>query len=140
MAADDTSEHVARYIPNLLSGLDYGKNVRLGPPNKPSTNQSLANAVPERCVFVLMARGSTSEAHLGGGGIKKPLVQVWVRGKRNNYEDARDLAFSIFEAIDKKPPPGYFECRALYSSPEYVQQDEVGSHEFLITLDLRGQV
>lgn len=136
----DHAEDVARYIANLVSGLTYGKNVRIGAPVKPSTNAALSNAIPQQCVFVLPFRGATDEPWGGGGGIKKPSAQVWVRGSANNYEAARDLAFTIFELLDKRPPPGYFECRALFSGPEYIQQDELGCHEFLINLDLRRQV
>lgn len=136
----DASEDVARYIATIASGLEYGKTVRIGPPQKPTTNQALANAIPQKCVFVMPGRGSTSEAWNGGGGIQKPMIQIWVRGKANNYEDARDMAFHIFERMDMKPPPGYFEARSLYSQPELVQQDEAGCFEFLINMDLRKQV
>lgn len=140
MPVIDHSEDVARYIPNLVSPLAYGKSVRIGPPTKPSTNAALANAIPQLCVFVMPFRGSTDEPWGGGGGIKKPSVQIWIRGKANDYESARDLAFAIHDGLDKRPPPGYFECRSLYSGPEYIRQDELGCHEFLINLDLRRQV
>jgi hypothetical protein len=136
----DASEDVAMWIAQIASGLTYGKTVRIGPPQKPSTNTALPNAIPEKCVFVMPGRGATSEAWGGGGGVSKPMVQIWIRGTRNKYEEARDLAFNIFDSMDKQPPPGYFEARSQYSQPELIQQDEVGCFEFLINLDLRKQV
>jgi hypothetical protein len=140
MAFESAAHHVAQHIAQIAPGLEYGKTVRVGAPNKPSTNQTLTGAIPEKCVFVLPTRGLTAEAWKGGGGIRKPSVQVWCRGVRNNFNDAYALAVAVWDALEQRPPAGYFEARALYSGPEYLQQDEMGCHEFVINVDLRMQV
>jgi hypothetical protein len=134
------AERVGRHIEKMVSGLVYGTTVRIGPPSKPSTNTSLTGSIPERCVFVLPTRGNTAEVWGGGGGIRRPAIQIWVRGAKNNWDDAYQLAVSIHNALEQRPPAGYFEARALFSQPEYMQQDEMGCHEFVINLDLRMQV
>lgn len=140
MAFESDAERVGRHIAQIAPSLEYGKTVRIGAPNKPSTNQALAGAIPEKCVFVVPTRGLTAEAWKGGGGVRRPSFQVWCRGARNNFADAYELAFNVWTALEQRPPAGYFEARALYSGPEYLQQDEMGCHEFVINVDLRMQV
>lgn len=123
--------------------LVYGTSVREGPVRKESDNPLLTGAVPHKCVFVLGTTGITDEPWVDGGtrtGLKKYGAQIWVRSEVEDYDAGRALADAVFNAVDKVPPAGYLECRALNSGPAYVRKDAMGHHEWTINVILHQQV
>jgi hypothetical protein len=127
----------AEITTNLGVGFTLGGNVRTGPVRKPTDDQTITGAVPHKCIFCLGTGGIDDVPFIDGGakGAEQRLtVQVWVRSNPKDYDGGKALADSVFLAIDKNPPTGYHEARALASAPIYVRQDDTDHHEWSINV------
>jgi hypothetical protein len=131
----DVAAHLAAEL-----GLVVGIDIFTGPVRGPSDDSTVPGAVPERAVFVL-ATGGFADVPIVDGGAggreARPTVQLWIRGLPRDYDGARSLAASVYAAIDKRPPAGYFEARASESGPGYVRLDNGERHEFSVNVTLR---
>lgn len=134
---------LALHIATTLGGpYVYGSNVREGPVRKPS-DDAVPGAVPHACVFCISTGGLDDIPFADGGAKtaeKRFTVQIWVRSEPLAYDDGATLAQAVFDAVDKTPPAGYFEARALASQPAYVRMDDTDHHEWSINVLLRRSV
>lgn len=135
----DLAAHIATV---LGAPYVYGANVREGPVRKP-TDGVATGSVPHECVFCVGTGGLDDQAYADGGAKtaeKRFTVQIWVRSEPLAYDDGKALADAVFDAVDKTPPAGYFECRALASQAAYVRLDDTDHHEWSINVLLRQSV
>lgn len=134
---EDIASHIAAQVSSPVD-LVYdavGANVFRGPPREPSQNQLIKNAVPVVAVFVTPTGGFDDIPYADGGlrgKQERPTFQIIVRGEPRDYDAAEDLAVAVHAGIDKFPPPGYFELRALATQPSFRRYDDEGRPEFVI--------
>jgi hypothetical protein len=131
-------QHIERRMGCAPWHLVVGKRVFLGPP-RAVTKADIKGAVPSRAVFCHPTGGRVSEPWNDGGmrsGIDRPTVQVWVRSEPNDFTGGLELARAVLDAVDMRPPPGFFECRAASSEPLWVRKDDQGQHEWTINTTL----
>lgn len=134
-------------VPAVLKGPSvswaYGRNVLVGPVRKATDAGAGAHPVPNRCIFVIGSGGVDDEPFNDGGGrtgIRRPSVQIRIRGGRGTYTEDKELADAVWQAADKRPPPGYQEARALASAPLFLGLDLEQHPEWTVNLLLWQQV
>lgn len=139
--SDLAASIAALVVPSMV----VGTNVFTGPVRKAAetANAATGGKVPHRAVFCLGTGGIDDIPYVDGGlkqALRQPTVQVWIRSDPENYDDGKALADAVFDAIDKNPPTGYAECRALGSRPAYVVKDEKGHHLWTVNVLLRQPI
>jgi len=132
MASPD--EDIAAKIDTELATLTIGTNLFTGP------SRPVSAYVPQRCVFVYCLPGGNIMNYCQGGSRSPQLynstVRVVVRSNASNYDDGRDLARSIRNAIHDNPPSGYIMARIRNSEPDYYGVEDTGSHLFGYDIDV----
>lgn len=126
---------VALHLDAALANLNYGVNLFDGPIRRVIHD----GGIPGLSVFCLADSGRPDTRFVDGDqktALIKPTVTVWVRSGAYGYEDGETVARQIYEAIDKRPPPGYIEARVFNSYPTYDSEDEDGHHYWIVTVDL----
>jgi hypothetical protein len=94
--------------------------------------------IPQKAVFVRFASGSPPVVHRSSNVEEKEwLVDILVRGNPGAYKDTRDDAQTILDAVNDSPPTGYIDAKTQTSHPQWIDQDDNGSHVFAVTLRLR---
>jgi len=121
--------------PSLLTT----QNCRPGRPLETSADQTMPGAVPHRCVFV-QGKAGLPRIRFRDGGLftyeERPAVDIYVRSMPNGYDDARDLAIAIRDAIDMRPPTGYHESLAARSDPDFLRTDDEHRDWWLVPVTL----
>lgn len=135
MAADVESDVLAI----IAAGTSYTEDTNLfRGPVLPSAQIGGSHPIPQKAVFVRFATGSPPVIHrVDSLQEKEWLVDIVVRGEPGQYKAARDDAQTILDAVNDSPPSGYVDARTQTSHPQWVDQDDSGSHYFVITLRLR---
>ncbi len=154
MAAETVEKELATHLVARLTALNadassrffgqlgawtVGGNVRVGPVLPPSENQSVARAVPHKCIF-LMGYGGRKPIHYKGaaGGERYPAVQAWIRSDLNKYEAGKLVADAVVEAFDAQVPTSvldFYDLRVLNSEPFFIQQDDAGHAEWTVNVE-----
>ena len=132
MASPD--EDIAAKLDTELASLTIGTNLFTGP-MRPTSSM-----VPQRCVFMYCLPGGNIMNYCNGGARTPQLylstVRVVARSNASGYDDGRDLARSIRDAIHDNPPSGYIMTRIRNSEPDYHGVDDTGSHIFSYDIDV----
>lgn len=123
---------VATYLANAVSSLTLNTSLHYGgilPPD---------DYVPALAAFVLSTGGPSPLAYAGSQTKAEhyPTVQIYVRGGKLDYTEARTLAQSIYDALAYAALPGYLECRPLQSGPIYLGTDDDGHHAISLNFEL----
>ena len=130
-----------------LPGKTDGRDVRRGPPQKASNDQSLPRAIPEECVFVLETAGLDGVAFLGLTpstvdpnqfcGFEEPGAQLFVRSKPHDFNGGEALAVKVRGLTNHHKPTGFFKQTAgpLF----FIRKNEEDQYEWTInTLAMRA--
>lgn len=108
-----------------FNGLAHGTNLFGGPPRPAGTG------VPLAAVFVLPSGGRPREGYVGQAVDLKPdWVEVTVRGEPNGYESSRAMARAVMDRLHHAQVDGVVWLKVDQSAPEYVSEDDSGSHEW----------
>jgi hypothetical protein len=129
-------ENVRDVIAAAVASLSTGRSLFAGAARSADDD----DGADHLCVFVLATGGAPSRPIKGGPDERNPSVQITIRsnppGVERAFRDGQTLARAVYEAVDRNPPAGYCECRAVASHPLYIGEDSEGRHEWTINLSL----
>ncbi len=113
-------------------------NVRSGPVQAATPDRSLPGAVPSLAIFMMPTGGPRSIPYVdgGAGGQEEPTTyQIIVRSPVRDFDTGDALASVVYETLNLKPPPGFFDSR--WFPPHYLREDAQNQHEFVINGTLK---
>ena len=112
-------------------------NVRISGPEEESEN-TITNAIPDRCVFVIPTGGFASQSLRNGKeSIDRPTFQIVVRAP-NNAANGLLFADAVYQALHLDPVAGTFDCVAL-QPPTATPKDKQGRQRFVFNVALRTE-
>lgn len=94
--------------------------------------------VVAQAAFVIPTGGPGPEPfNNAGNDFGRPTVQV--RSRAAKSADSITFAIAIRDALNKKPPAGFVECRALETGPILLGLDDQGNTEYSQNFTLWGE-
>lgn len=113
--------------------LTVGTNLFSGP-EQPGND----TGIPAAAVFATTYGGTPPAPYLGTGtDLREMAVQVTVRGASGDVEGARSLAWSVWQAIQRRTaslPTGYIDLRCAQSAPIYLGLNAADQPRFTVNL------
>ena len=97
-----------------------------------------AGGIPAKCVFCLLTGGPPPFAMHDENSkeLYYPTVQVVVRSDLRAMAAGQALAREAYGLLHDAAVSGYISCRARESEPNYLNEDEKGSHFWSINFEL----
>jgi hypothetical protein len=126
-------QDLADLIAANVAGLVVGENVFAGPPREPGPG------IPSAAVFCSPSGTGTIGAVLGRGNVdvRRPAVQVFVRGDVGEMSEAEDLAREIRDAIHKQTEvEGYLAFAVREPDPVFVESDDSEHPLFVMNVEV----
>lgn len=120
--------------------LTQGTNLFLGP-----IRMQQGTTVPVLAVFVLATGGPPPEPYFasttagtdGANQLKYEAgVQVTVRSDPDEYQQGRDLARGIADALNLATISGYIECKLMQAVPVYTGMNSTQNHTLRVNAQL----
>jgi hypothetical protein len=123
---------VVDYLAAQIGALTKGTNLFIG--RLPAKSA----IIPSKCASVLPTGGTMPMGFADGSDTAETYssLQVRVRGEPRDYQDARDLAKSVWDTLNYATVSGYIECRCEQSEPLYLGEDSAGHHEWTVNVEL----
>lgn len=119
-------------------GLTTGANLFSGP-------EQVGNdtGIPAAAAFIMTYGGTPPQPYLGDAqDLREIATQVTVRGASGDVEGARSLAWSVWQAIQRKHtnlPAGYIDTRCAQAAPIYIGLNGADQPRFTVNVLLRYQ-
>ena len=123
---------LATHIASNVGSLTLGTNIFAGP------LRSTAESAPQLAVGVVLVPGPTPIELLTGGTKKlfEPSLTIMIRSKPDEYQNGRDLAESVWEAVHNGSVSGYQWVRCQQASPIYAGMTDNRNHYFTINVTM----
>lgn len=113
-------------------GLTEGTNLFPGP------ERAAGQFVPTEAVFVLASGGFPPRPFIDGSGQDycESTVQITVRSEAAKHDVGQTLARAVRDCAHKANVAGYVDIRVRESEPNYIGQDEKGSHLWTLNVEM----
>ncbi len=125
---------IAALLNGTVSGattLALGTNLRTGPP------RPHGSGVPLGPVVFCLQTNSAREPYLGTDqDVCTESVQMTIRSKVEAFALGQALALACFDAVHKQVPADFIDTFVV-NGPNYIGQDENGSHRWTINVRCR---
>lgn len=94
---------------------------------------------PSEVITFRETGAGTVEGKFNGGSehLKRPIVQVLVRGKSDQYDAAHKLARDVYDELDSADISGYTSTRPQGPAPNELGPDGDGRYMFSVNIELQ---